>query len=52
MIAEITEAALAPFLQQVGWQGFAYGLLGLKTIKKSIRTIKNMRTEDSKNDDD
>lgn len=37
MIEQITQAAAAPFLEQVGWQGFAYGLLGLKTVKKMIR---------------
>lgn len=34
MIQDIITAAAAPFLEQVGWQGFAYGLLGLKTLRK------------------
>jgi len=33
-LAEITNAMLAPFAEQVGMQGFAYGLLGLKTLRK------------------
>lgn len=40
MIEALTESAMAPFLSQVGWQGFAYGLLGLKTIKKTLATVK------------
>ena len=42
MIEQILNAGLAPFMEQVGWQGFAYGLLGLKTIKKMISTITDM----------
>jgi len=33
-LAEITNAMLAPFAEQIGMQGFAYGLLGLKTLRK------------------
>lgn len=40
MIEQITQAAAAPFLEQVGWQGFAYGLLGLKTVKKMITYVR------------
>jgi hypothetical protein len=36
MIEQITQALAAPFMEQVGVQGFAYGLLGLKTVKKMI----------------
>jgi hypothetical protein len=34
MIDAIFDAAMAPFTSQVGWQGFAYGLLGLKTLRR------------------
>lgn len=43
MIQEILNAGLAPFTEQVGWQGVAYGLLGVKTIKKTIATVIKMR---------
>lgn len=42
MIDQIMNAALAPFLEQVGWQGFAYGLLGLKTTKKMIEWARSL----------
>lgn len=47
MIQEIINSALAPFMQQVGWQGFAYGLLGIKTIKRTIKIIRDMRSNAS-----
>lgn len=36
MIDPIMDAVLAPFQSQVGVQGVAYGLLGLKTIRTLI----------------
>lgn len=36
MIENLTDAALAPLYEPLGWQGFAYGLLGLRTIKRVI----------------
>lgn len=40
MIEQITQAVAAPFLEQVGVQGFAYGLLGLKTVRKVVRFLR------------
>lgn len=34
MIDAIVNAASAPFQSQVGMQGFAYGLLGLRALRK------------------
>lgn len=42
LIAEIANSGLAPFTSQVGWQGFAYGLLGLKTIRRVVRTARDL----------
>jgi hypothetical protein len=52
MIEQITNAALAPFLEQVGWQGFAYGLLGLKTIKRAYSQVKAMASGGNGGDND
>jgi hypothetical protein len=52
MIEQITNAALAPFLEQVGWQGFAYGLLGLKTLKRAYSTVKEMASGENGGDSD
>lgn len=43
MIAEIISAAVAPFTDPTGWQAFAYGLLGVETIKQSVRKIIKLR---------
>lgn len=32
----IWDAAIAPFANTVGWQGFAYGLLGLRTTRRLL----------------
>jgi hypothetical protein len=32
----IVGAATAPLMDPVGWQGLAYGLLGLRTVRKLI----------------
>lgn len=50
MIDQMLDAALAPFASQVGWQGFAYGLLGIETVKRSIKAAVRIRGET--NDDD
>lgn len=51
MIQELVQAGLAPFLSEVGWQGFAYGLLGLKTIKKTVRTARSIYEDDGNGQD-
>lgn len=40
MIDAMLEAATAPFQSQVGMQGVAYGLLGLKTLSKMFDFIR------------
>lgn len=43
MVAEVINAAIAPLTEPAGWQAFAYGLLGVKTISRTIDTIKQIR---------
>lgn len=50
MIEEIFAAGLAPFLSKIGWQGFAYGLLGLKTLRKVFDMVKGLVNEDVEDD--
>lgn len=45
MIAEVIESFAAPFVSQVGWQGFAYGLLGLKTLKEVVSAVRGYFNE-------
>lgn len=45
MIGEILDSFAAPFVSQVGWQGFAYGLLGLKTIRKVVTAMRDFFDE-------
>lgn len=52
MIDAITESALAPFLNQVGWQGFAYGLLGLKTVRKMIEMVRESISGNDEEEED
>jgi hypothetical protein len=40
-IAQIWNAVLAPFANQVGMQGVAYGLLGFKTLRKVIELVRS-----------
>lgn len=42
MIQDILNAALAPLMEPTGWQAFAYGLLGIKTISRTVSTIKSV----------
>lgn len=49
MIQEITQAAVEPLTKPIGWQAFAYGLLGLKSIKKTITTIKGFVGQNNDN---
>lgn len=45
MIGEVIDSFAAPFVSQVGWQGFAYGLLGLKTLRKVISAVRGYFNE-------
>lgn len=40
MIDAMIQAATAPFQSQVGMHGFAYGLLGFKTLSRMYEFIK------------
>lgn len=51
MIESILESAFAPFLSQTGWQGFAYGLLGLKMVRKMIHTVRSTVTGNDNEED-
>lgn len=51
MIQEITSAALAPLMEPQGWQAFAYGLLGVKTISRTIQMIKDFRSTASEGEE-
>lgn len=51
MLDAITEAAAAPFLSQVGWQGFAYGLLGLKTVRKMVSAVRESISGETSDED-
>lgn len=42
MPVDIIIAAVEPLTKTIGWHGFAYGLLGLKTIRKMMNTAANM----------
>lgn len=42
MINEIVSAFAAPFVEQVGVQGFAYGLLGVRVLKGTLSEVRGM----------
>lgn len=41
-ITTIINAALAPLSEPTGWQGLAYGLLGLKTTKRMFHWARGL----------
>lgn len=39
---EIARAAVHPLTEPTGWQAFAYGLLGLKTLRKAVNSARSI----------
>lgn len=39
---DIVRAAVHPLTEPTGWQAFAYGLLGLKMVRKSVKTARSI----------
>lgn len=52
VMEQIVNSMLAPFMQQVGWQGFAYGLLGLKTLRRVFTFAVEWQKDDSDAEDE